>query len=221
MRELFAGIGGGEGFFFGSGSKADIHGEGVGIDEAVDDAGDFFGIAGAGKFSAIGGSGDEAEDIGIFAFFGDFEAAVQVAEFEGDGVFFDGDEGDFDEGGLAIAADLVEGAEHVIAAGKGPVFFVDGFVGIDTDPASGHEGEGFEGGIGLGAGWKFEGRGGGVWRGFGGGGAADKREQRGWDRGEGEDDGHGAGVRHVESPVKPTEKGKRMSETRDGGIPAA
>jgi hypothetical protein len=28
-------------------------------------------------------------------------------------------------------------------------------------------------------------------------------------------------VRHVESPVKPTEKGKRMSETRDGGIPAA
>jgi hypothetical protein len=220
-RVLLAGVGGGEGLFFGGGSKADIDGEGVGIDQAVDDAGDVFGIAGAGELCAIGCGGDEAEDIGFFAFFGDFEATVQVAEFERDGVFFDSDEGDLDECGFAIAADLVEGAEHVIAAGKGPVFLVDGFVGVDTDPTSGHEGEGFESGIGLGTGWEFQRCGGGGWRRFGSGGAGDQRESGDRERGEGEEDWQGARLRHGETPVKPRCESERMTETQDGGMPAA
>lgn len=133
-RELLAGVGGGEGFFFGGGCEADIDGEGVGIDEAVDDAGDFLGVAGAGEFSAIVGGADEAEDVGLFASGGNFERAMHVAETQLNSIFFHADERDFDEGGFAIAANLVEGSHHVIAAGERPALVVDGLVGIDAEP---------------------------------------------------------------------------------------
>lgn len=133
-RKSLACVRGREWLFFRGGCEADIDGEGVGIDEAVDDAGDFLGVAGAGEFSAIVGGADEAEDVGLFAGGGDFERAMHMAEAQLNSIFFHADERDFHEGGFAIAADLVEGSDHVIAAGERPALVVDGLVGIDAEP---------------------------------------------------------------------------------------